>query len=87
MLILVFDSVLQGIPAVTRQLLTLGLTFLALTNPLSAHPGHGNAAAQDGLTHYLTSPTHLGTGLLIVLAVAAVARIAINAFGRSDEQR
>lgn len=71
----------------TRQFLALVLTFLAFTNSASAHPGHGNAAVQDGLTHYLTSPMHLGTGLLVVLAVATVARIAINAFRRSDEQR
>ncbi|APZ93556.1 hypothetical protein [Fuerstiella marisgermanici] len=51
--------------------LTYFLTCLALSMPaVMAHPGHGNPAAQDGIWHYVTSPTHAGPVVALAILVA-----------------
>lgn len=51
-----------------RYLLTIILTLLCSASA-SAHPGHGSTAHADGLMHYLTSPLHAGSALIVVAAM------------------
>lgn len=52
-----------------RYLLTIALTFVVFSATASAHPGHGSPVHADGVMHYLTSPWHAGSALIILAVV------------------
>ncbi len=51
----------------TLTILSAAVAILADADAAMAHPGHGTAAAEAGVLHYLTSPMHIGPFLAIVL--------------------
>jgi len=51
----------------------MGLFALAmLAGSAQAHPGHGSDGGSFSLVHYLTDPTHIVIGALILLGLAVI---------------
>ncbi|MEZ6060247.1 MAG: hypothetical protein R3C19_07800 [Planctomycetaceae bacterium] len=52
------------------------LLFLSPTIAV-AHPGHGYAATQDGVLHYVVNPVHATPWILGAMALAVACRLVI----------
>ncbi len=65
---------------VMRSVIAFVCLFAASTSPVFGHPGHGTS---DGgaAWHYMTSPYHVGTGVVALLVVAAVG-VSVRAYRR-----
>ena len=55
------------------KLLKMSSLLIFLPVAANAHPGHG---IDSGLLHWLTSPLHLGVGIVVALALISGLRVA-----------
>jgi hydrogenase/urease accessory protein HupE len=52
---------------------TITVLLLSLPAAVYAHPGHGSPGNPWGLLHYLAEPLHLGSGIIVAVAVLLAA--------------
>ena len=56
---------------------SLFVTGLLLSVSAMAHPGHGTISGYE-VWHYVTSPMHIGTALLVIVVAFTIYRVIKN---------